>query len=54
MNMKKAGEIADFLVADRQSRRGLMPPWANGKNAKEFRATMGDKPVAAMFNGDMV
>ncbi|MBT3267164.1 hypothetical protein HN371_08440 [Candidatus Poribacteria bacterium] len=50
MNMKKVGEIADFLVADRQSRRGLMPPWANGKNAKEFRATMGNKPIAAMFN----
>ena len=50
MNMRQVGEIADFLVADRQSRRGLMPPWANGKNAKEFRATMGDKPIAAMFS----
>ena len=24
---------------------GCMPPWANGKNAKEYRATLGDKPV---------
>ena len=27
-----------------------MPPWANGKNAKEYRATMGRKPVGGIFS----
>ena len=27
-----------------------MPPWANGKNAKEYRATMGNKPVGGIFS----
>jgi hypothetical protein len=38
------------LIADRQARRGVMPPWANGKNAKEFRATMGRKPIVGIFS----
>lgn len=38
-----------MLVADRQARRGLMPPWMMGKTAKEFRATMGQKPVIGLF-----
>jgi Hypothetical glycosyl hydrolase 6/Beta-galactosidase trimerisation domain len=40
---------APMLVADRQSRRGLQPPWLMGKTAKEFRATMGNKPVIGLF-----
>ena len=39
--MKRIGELAPMLVADRQARTGLMPPWAIGKNAKEYRAAMG-------------
>src|SRR5689334_24652751 len=31
------------LMADRQARHGLMAPWAIGSNAKEYRATMGDR-----------
>ena len=27
-----------------------MPPWANGKNGKEFRATMGRKPIVGIFS----
>ena len=27
-----------------------MPPWANGKSAKEYRATMGNKPVGGIFS----
>ncbi len=27
-----------------------MPPWANGKAAKEYRATMGSKPVGGIFS----
>ncbi len=41
LDMKSIGELAPTLFADRQARSGLMPPWANGKNGKEYRATMG-------------
>ncbi len=45
LDMKTVGELASTLAADRQARRGLTPPWAAGKNAKEYRATLGRKPV---------
>ncbi|MGI8602063.1 MAG: beta-galactosidase trimerization domain-containing protein [Verrucomicrobiales bacterium] len=48
--MKRIGELAPTLIADRQARRGLAVPWANGKNAKEFRATMGRKPIVGIFS----
>src|ERR1700709_621308 len=48
LDMVTIGELAPMIVADRQSRRGLMPPWANGKNGKEFRATFGNKSVMGM------
>jgi Hypothetical glycosyl hydrolase 6/Beta-galactosidase trimerisation domain len=38
-----------MLVADRQARQGVMPPWMMGKTAREFRATMGSKPVIGLF-----
>ena len=41
--------IVPMLVADRQGRHGLAAPWAMGKTAKEYRATMGSKPVAGLF-----
>ncbi len=50
LDMKKIGELADILVADRQGRRGLAAPWSNGKNAKEFRATMGPKSITGLFS----
>ncbi|MEO8125448.1 MAG: beta-galactosidase trimerization domain-containing protein [Bryobacteraceae bacterium] len=50
LDMKTIGERAPTLFADRQARRGLMPPWANGKNGKEFRATMGRKAVGGIFS----
>ena len=40
---------APLLVADRQGRSGLAAPWFIGKTAKEFRATMGAKPVIGLF-----
>ncbi|HEX7159136.1 MAG TPA: twin-arginine translocation signal domain-containing protein, partial [Edaphobacter sp.] len=40
---------APMLVADRQARRGLQPPWLMGKTAKEYRATMGSRPVIGLF-----
>ena len=50
LDMKKIGELAPTLMADRQARRGLAVPWANGKNGKEFRATMGNKPIVGIFS----
>jgi hypothetical protein len=50
LDMKAIGELAPTLFADRQARSGLIPPWANGKNAKEYRATMGRKPVGGIFS----
>jgi hypothetical protein len=40
---------APLLVADRQARHGLAAPWLMGKTAKEYRATMGNKPVVGLF-----
>jgi hypothetical protein len=48
LDMKTISQIAPTLFADRQSRRGVMPPWANGKNAKEFRATFGRTPIVGI------
>lgn len=50
LDMKTIGELAPMLVADRQARRGLTAPWANGKNGKEYRATLGRKAVAGLFS----
>ena len=48
LDMKTIGELAPTLFADRQGRSGVMPPWANGKNAKEYRATLGRKAIAGI------
>jgi Hypothetical glycosyl hydrolase 6 len=50
LDMKVIGELAPTLFADRQARTGLMPPWVNGKAAKEYRAVMGSKPVGGIFS----
>lgn len=50
LDMQAIGERAPILFADRQARSGLMPPWANGKNGKEYRATMGPKPIGGIFS----
>ncbi len=50
LDMKRVGELADILFADRQARRGLAAPWANGKNAKEYRAAMAAKPIGGIFS----
>ncbi len=50
LDMKRIGELADTLFADRQARRGVQTPWFNGKNGKEFRATMGMKPIGGIFS----
>ncbi len=50
LDMVTINELAPTMVADRQGRRGLMTPWANGKNGKEYRATLGRKSIAGMFS----
>jgi hypothetical protein len=50
LDMKRIGELAPTLMADRQARSGLMAPWAIGMNAKEYRATLGRKPVVGIFS----
>jgi len=50
LDMKTVGELAPILFADRQARSGLMALWANGKNAKEYRSTMGRKPIGGIFS----
>lgn len=50
LDMRRVGDLAPMLVADRQARRGITAPWANGKNGKEYRAAMGNKPIAGLFS----
>jgi len=50
LDMKRIGAKSQILFADRQARRGLMPAWSNGRNGKEFRATMGRKPIGGIFS----
>ena len=50
LDMKTIGDLAPTLFADRQARSGLMAPWANGKNGKEYRATLGKKAIAGIFS----
>jgi len=50
LDMKTIGELAQTLFADRQARRGVAPPWTNGKNGKEYRATLGRRPVVGIFS----
>jgi hypothetical protein len=53
LDMKTIGELAPTLFADRQGRPLTdkpMMPWANGKNAKEYRATLGDKAIVGIFS----
>jgi hypothetical protein len=50
LDMRQIGELAPTLMADRQARRGLSAPWSNGKNGKEYRATMGRKPIVGIFS----
>ncbi len=50
LDMDGIGRRAEILFADRQARRGLMPPWANGKTGKEYRAAMGRKPIGGIVS----
>lgn len=50
LDMKTIGARTKILFADKQARRGLMPAWSNGRNGKEYRATMGMKPMGGIFS----
>jgi type 1 glutamine amidotransferase len=50
LDMRTVGEMSDILFADRQARRGVTAPWANGKNAKEYRAALGRKPIGGIVS----
>jgi hypothetical protein len=50
LDMAAIGALAPMMVADRQGRSGLTPPWANGKHAREYRAALGRKPVVGLFS----
>ena len=50
LDMKTIGELAPTLFADRQARSGVTPPWTNGKNGKEYRATLGHKAIVGIFS----
>lgn len=54
LDMKTVGELAPTLFADRQCRSGVMVPWANGKNGKEYRSTLGNKAIGGIFNTGIV
>ena len=44
------GAQSDIFFTDHQARKGMIPPWSNGKRAKELRATMGMKPLGGIFS----
>ncbi|MGC2404018.1 MAG: beta-galactosidase trimerization domain-containing protein, partial [Acidobacteriaceae bacterium] len=50
LDMKTIGDLAPTLFADRQGRAGLGTPWMCGMSAKEFRSTLGAKPIAGIFS----
>lgn len=50
LDMKTIGELAPTLFADRQGRGGVSAPWSNGKNGKEYRATLGRKAIVGIFS----
>jgi hypothetical protein len=41
---------APFLAVDHQARRGLTAPWDFGRSAKQYRAVMGNRPLAGLFS----
>lgn len=54
LDMVTVGELAPTLFADRQGRSGMMAPWANGKNGKEYRSTLGKKAIGGIFHMGVV
>ena len=49
-DLKTANELAEIQFTDYQARRGVTPPWANGRHGKEYRAVMGRRPIGGIFS----
>src|SRR5262245_18097704 len=50
-DLRTAGVMqAPIQFADYQARRGLTPPWSNGRRAKEYHAVMDGRPVGGIFS----
>ena len=49
-SMKSAADLAPIQFADYQARRGVAPPWGNGRRAKEYRSVMGRRPIGGIFS----
>lgn len=49
-DLKTAGELAAIQFSDHQARRGVTPPWDNGRRAKEYRSVMGRRPIGGIFS----
>lgn len=49
-DLKTAGELAAIQFTDNQARRGVTPPWDNGRRAKEYRSVMGRRPIGGIFS----
>ena len=49
-DLKTAGELAAIQFTDNQARRGMTPPWNNGRRAKELRSVMGRRPIGGIFS----
>ncbi|MCW3089454.1 MAG: hypothetical protein JWP81_523 [Ferruginibacter sp.] len=48
---KLTGQLSDIFFVDRQGRTGVIPPWNNGRGAKELRAGgMAMKPLIGIFS----
>ena len=52
------GKHADFFFADQQTRIGrqnwgVIPPWSHAKVVKEYRASLGSKPLIGIFTVGM-
>jgi len=44
------GQLSDIVFTDHQARSGVTMPWANGRVAKELRASIGMKPLGGIFS----
>src|SRR5262245_5960684 len=49
-DLATAGELAAIQFTDNQARRGVTPPWSNGRRAKEYRSVMGRRPIGGIFS----
>ncbi len=47
---KITGELSDIVFTDHQARSGVVPPWSNGKVARELRSSIGMKPLGGIFS----